>query len=181
MSTTIQENRDAHASTSSIPPQLEAFENIAGYLRESAVGVYAGTLSPTVMEASRVCTLWAVSNAIQNTGCGLSASREDIVSSRMAMTAYWLSGRTQLNVGGPHAIPLHATDVDSNIWKIQDLSIIPSRARVDAGSMRAYIHAIAAQWAADASAGELILSLARATGSMLWLRAASMLVQAGEC
>lgn len=175
MSTTTVTSHGAQENTTILPHPVESFETIARYLRESAYGVYAETLSPDVMQASRVATLWLVAQGVQALDVGLSASRDDVGMSRMIETCHWLSARGRIQVGAPNAVALRSTDLDERTWRLGDLQTIPNRARVDAGSMREYVRRVAAQWAVQTSSRKLIGLLARSTGSMLWMRAASAL------
>lgn len=175
MSTTVIANHGAQENTTILPRSVESFETIARYLRESAYGVYAETLSPDVMQASRVATLWLVAQGVQSLDVGLSASRDDVGMSRMIETCHWLSARGRIQVGAPNAVELRSDDLDERTWRLGDLQTIPSRARVDAGSMREYVRRVAAQWAVQTTSKEIIGLLARSTGSMLWMRAASAL------
>lgn len=175
MSTTTVASRDAQENTTILPHPVESFETIARYLRESAYGVYAETLSPDVMQASRVVTLWLVAQGVQALDVGLSATRDDVAMSRMIETCHWLSARGHIRVGAPNAVALRSTDLDERTWRLGDSQTVPNRARVDAGSMREYVRRVAAQWAVQTSSRKLIGLLSRATGSMLWMRAASAL------
>jgi hypothetical protein len=95
--------------------------------------------------------------------------------SRMIETCHWLSARGHIQVGAPKTVALRSTDLDERTWRLGDSQTVPNRARVDAGSMREYIRRVAAQWTVQTSSRKLIEQLARSTGSMLWMRAASAL------
>jgi hypothetical protein len=165
MSTTIQENHDAHTNTSSIDAVRDVLNVTSDYLLETAYGSAYLTVSDKQMELSRRLALAVFASYVQPTRVSFTIDREDLPSVAMAHTALLLSKSWTMSVGEVTpcgSLNLQANATDINTSRRVAFSPYPSRDLSDCGYMRGRIARVAALVAPYSSGGEFY----RALGSM---------------
>lgn len=167
MSTTIQENRDAHTNTSSIDAVRDVLNVTSDYLAETAYGSAYLTVSANQMELARRLALAVFASYVQPTRVSFTIDRDDLPSVAMAHTSLLLSKSWTVSVGEVTpcgSLNLQADAIDRKIARRVAFSPYPSRDLSDCGYMRARVEHVAKLVGPYPSGAELYRSLGAMAG-----------------